>query len=420
MQKITLKNGLRIITIPIKGTKTATVGIAVGAGARYETKEINGISHFLEHMYFKGTKKRPTAQSIAEELDSIGGEFNAATGAEQTYFYAKVSSSHFDLALDVIFDILLNSKFKEEEIEREKGVIIEESNMIKDNPMQYVQDLFEKLLYGKQTVGWNIVGEKETISKMKREDFLNYIKDHYVAKNMVVGIAGKINPENTIEKVKKYFQNTRQNEPKKRPKIKETQKKPESLIHFKKTDQSHFCLGVRAYNLFHPARYALSLLAVILGGNMSSRLFVKVREREGLAYYIRTNAETYTDTGYLVTQVGVDNQKVEKAVQIILNEYKDIREKGVSEKELKKAKEYIKGKMLLELESSDELAAFFANQEILTNKILTLKEEFAKIDKVGVKDIQKLAQDIFVPQKLNLALIGPFKKNLCRQLLQQL
>ena len=192
------------------------------------------------------------------------------------------------------------------------------------------------------------------------------------------------------------------------------------MVQFKKTDQAHFCLGVRAYNIFHPDKYALSLLSVILGGNMSSRLFVKVREKEGLAYYIRTNIETYTDTGYLVTQSGVDNQKIEKAIKIILNEYKDIREKGVNEKELKRAKEYIKGKMLLELELSDEMAAFFANQEILTNKILTVEEKFAKIDKVTVKDIQRVAKDIFVPQKLNLALIGPFKKNLCHQLLKQL
>lgn len=421
MQKITLKNGLRIITAPMSGTKTAAVLVGVGAGSRYETKKINGISHFLEHMHFKGTKKRPTTQSIAEELDAVGGEFNAATGAEQTYFYAKVGSKHLDLALDVISDIFLNSTLKEEEINRERGVIIEEINMVKDTPMQYVGELFEKLLYGKETVGWNILGEKENILKIKREDFLNYINDHYVAKNTVVCVAGKIDQKNTIEKVKKYFENIKQNEPKKRSKIKENQTKPESLIHFKETDQSHFCLGVRAYNLFHPAKYALSLLAVILGGNMSSRLFIKVREREGLAYYIRTNAETYTDTGYLVTQAGVDNQKVEKAIQIILNEYKEIREKGVSEKELKKAKEYIKGKMLLEMESSDATAAFFANQEILTNKILTLKEEFAKIDKVAIRDIQKVAQDIFMPQKLNLALIGPFKeKNLCHKLLQQL
>ena len=192
MQKITLKNGLRIITAPMSGTKTAAVLVGVGAGSRYETKKINGISHFLEHMHFKGTKKRPTTQSIAEELDAVGGEFNAATGAEQTYFYAKVGSKHLDLALDVISDIFLNSTLKEEEINRERGVIIEEINMVKDTPMQYVGELFEKLLYGKETVGWNILGEKENILKIKREDFLNYINDHYVAKNTVVCVAGKI------------------------------------------------------------------------------------------------------------------------------------------------------------------------------------------------------------------------------------
>ncbi len=422
MKKTTFKNGLRIITVPMKGTNTAAVLVVVGAGSRYETKKINGISHFLEHMHFKGTKKRPTAKAIAEELDAVGGEFNAATGAEETYFYAKVGAKHLDLALDVISDIFLNSTFKEKEINRERGVIIEEINMIKDTPMQYIGELFEKLLYGKETVGWNILGEKKNILKINREDFLNYINDHYVAKNTVVCVAGKMDEDQTIKKIKKYFTDIREKEPKKRKKIKENQKRPESLIQFKKTDQTHFCLGVRAYNLFQPEKYALNLLSVILGGNMSSRLFIKVREREGLAYYVRTNAETYTDTGYLVTQAGVDNKKVEKAIHIVLSEYKDIREKGVSEKELKKAKEYIKGKMLLEMESSDATAAFFANQEILTNKILTLKENFAKIDKVTVKDIQKVAQEIFVQQKLNLALIGPFKeKDLsCHPLLRQL
>ncbi|MGB4253704.1 MAG: pitrilysin family protein [Minisyncoccales bacterium] len=420
MQKTIFKNGLRVITVPMKGTKTVTVLVGVGAGSRYETKKINGISHFLEHMLFKGTKKRPNSQAISEELDAVGGEFNAATGAEQTYFYAKVGSRYQNLALDVISDIILNSILKEEEINREKGVIIEEGNMIKDTPMQYVGELFEKLLYGKETVGWNILGEKETILKMERKDFLSYINDYYVAQNIVVCVAGNINHKNTLNEVKKYFTNIKEKKPKKRKKIKDFQTKPESLVQFKKTDQAHFCLGVRAYNIFHPDKYALSLLSVILGGNMSSRLFVKVREKEGLAYYIRTNVETYTDTGYLVTQSGVDNQKIEKAIKIILNEYKDIREKGVNEKELKRAKEYIKGKMLLELELSDEMAAFFANQEILTNKILTVEEKFAKIDKVTVKDIQRVAKDIFVPQKLNLALIGPFKKNLCHQLLKQL
>lgn len=419
-QKTTFKNGLRVITVPMRGTKTVTVLVGVGAGSRYETKKINGISHFLEHMFFKGTKKRPNSQIISEELDAVGGEFNAATGAEQTYFYAKVGSKHQNLALDVISDIILNSIFKEEEINREKNVIIEEGNMIKDTPMQYIGELFEKLLYSKETVGWNILGEKETILKMKRKDFLNYINDYYVAKNIVVCVAGNIDQKNTLNEVKKYFAGIKEKEPKKRKKIKDLQTKPESLIQFKKTDQAHFCLGVRAYNVFHPDKYVLNLLSVILGGNMSSRLFVKVREKEGLAYYIRTNIETYTDSGYLVTQAGVDNQRVEKAIKIILNEYKDIREKGVSEKELKRAKEYVKGKMILELEASDEMAAFFANQEILNNKILTIKEEFAKINKVTIGDIQRVAQDIFVPQKLNLALIGPFKKNICHQLLKQL
>ena len=420
IKKTTLKNGLRIITIPMKDTNSATILVMTKTGSRDEDKEINGISHFLEHMVFKGTKKRPNTLAIAEELDGVGGESNAATGPEETLYYAKVNGKHIDLALDVVSDIFLNPELREEDIERERGVIIEEINMYQDTPMSYVSVLFEKLLYEKENVGWNIAGEKKNILKFKRKDFLEYRKKHYTAKNTVVCVSGKIDSKKLIEKIKKDFSKINKQNPKKRNKIKETQKSPQDLIYYKKTDQTHLCIGARAYNIFHPDKYALSLLSVILGGNMSSRLFMSVREKEGLAYYVKTTTEGYTDTGYIVTQAGVDNKRVERTIEIILNEYKKIKEKGVSLGELTKAKEYVKGRAILGLESSDDMASFAASQEILTGNILTLKQKFEKINKVKESDIQKVAKEIFVPEKLNLALIGPFKRNPCPKLSKQL
>ncbi|OGZ33231.1 MAG: hypothetical protein A3I88_01260 [Candidatus Portnoybacteria bacterium RIFCSPLOWO2_12_FULL_39_9] len=408
-KKTFLKNGLRIITAPMEGTQTVTVLVLVGTGSKYETKEINGLSHFLEHMFFKGTKKRPNTLALAETLDRVGGEYNAFTSQEMTGYWTKVDAGHLDLALDWVSDIFLNSKLKEKEIEKERGVILEELNMYLDTPIKYVGDLWTDLLYGDQPAGWRVIGTKEAIKSVKRPWFVNYLKEHYLAKNTLITVAGKIDSNDTIKKIEKYFSKIKLGQPKTKLKVKEKQSRPEVLVHYKKTDQTHLYLGVRGYNIFHPDKYALGILATILGGYMSSRLWIRVREREGLGYYIRTGAETDTDSGYLATRAGIDNQRVDRAIKLILDEYKRIREKKVGLQELKKAKDNIKGGTLLEMESSDAQASFFAGQEILTKEILTLEEKFAKIDKVTSDDILRVAKDIFRPEKLNLALIGPFK-----------
>lgn len=408
-KKTTLKNGLRIITIPQKSTRAVTVLVLVGTGSKYETKEINGISHFLEHLFFKGTKKRPTPLAIFETLDMVGGIYTAFTGEEYTGYFAKVAASHFDLALDWVSDIFLNSTLSEKDIKKEKGVIVEEINMLSDNPMSYIQILWPKLLYGDQPAGWPVAGSKENIARMKRQDLLHYRKKQYVAENTIICIAGDINPTQAFKKVKKYFSEISSTKFLKKPKVVEKQTDPICLLYPKKTDQAHLALGVRTYNIFHPQRYTLELLEIILGGMMSSRLFVEIREKLGIAYYIKTSCETDPDTGYLVTQAGVDNKNVKKAISTILKEYKKISQKKVPKNELKKAKDYIKGKTALLLESSDAKASFYAGQELLEKKILTLKEIFKKIDKISQSDILKVAKDIFQPQKLNLAIIGPFK-----------
>ncbi|MCX6722204.1 MAG: pitrilysin family protein [Candidatus Staskawiczbacteria bacterium] len=409
-KKTTLKNGLRIITIPMESANSVTVLILVGTGSKYETKDINGISHFLEHMFFKGTQKRPNTLEISETLDSIGGEYNAFTSKEVTGFWAKVEKSHADVALDWISDIFLNSKFDENEIQREKGVIIEEVNMYLDTPTAYLGDLWEKLLYGDQPAGWMTIGEKENILSFNREKVVDYYKSHYSPSNVVICVAGNVKTKNIEAKIKKSFEASEKTEEPKKLKAKEAQQEPKVLIHNKKTDQTHFCLGVRAYDLFDKRRYALALMAVILGGNMSSRLFIKVRERNGLAYSIHTSADNSTDTGYLVTQAGIDHKNLEKSVELILQEYKDLRDNKITEKELQKAKDYLKGITSLSLDSSDTQASFYGVQELLEKDILSPKEKFKKIDAVSVSDIKKIAGDIFVPEKLNLAVIGPFEQ----------
>jgi len=409
-KKTTLKNGLRIITIPQKNTQSLTVFVLVGTGSKYEKKEINGISHFLEHMYFKGTKKRLSTIAIAETLDKVGGIYNAFTAEEYTGYFAKVAASHFDLALDWVSDIFLNSTLPEKEVEKEKGVIIEEINMIYDHPMSYVQVLWPELLYGDQPAGLNIAGTKESVANMTREKLIDYMKKQYVASNTIVSIAGNFNELRAIEKVKKFFSKIKTTKSVEKSKVIERQQKPNLLLHFRETDQTHLSLGVRAFNLFHPKRYAQDLLAIILGGMMSSRLFIEVRCKLGIAYYINTNSEANPDTGFLFTQTGLDNKNVEKGILIILKEYKKISQKGVPISELKKAKDYLKGKTTLLLESSDAQASFYAGQELLEKKILTPEEIFAKIDKVSREDILKLAKEIFKPERLNLVLIGPFKE----------
>jgi len=408
-RKTTLKNGLRIITVPQKSTQAVTILVLVKTGSKYETKEINGISHFLEHMFFKGTKKRPSTTAIAETLDRVGGVFNAFTGEEYTGYFAKVDANHFSLALDWVSDIFLNSKLEAGEIEREKGVITEEINMYYDNPMSYIQILWRELLYGDQPAGWHIAGTKESVMAVNQEKLLAYFKSRYTAPNTIVCVAGKFKDSRIVSKIKREFFKIKTKNPQKKQKVVERQTNPECLLKERKTDQTHLCLGARAYNLFHPQKYAQEVLGIILGGMMSSRLFIKVRERLGLAYYITTEASADTDTGFLVTQAGVDNKNIEKAITTILKEYKEISQKKVPESELKKAKDCVRGKMALSFESSDVLSSFYGIQELMENKILTPEEIYDKINKVKAKDILEVAQDIFRPQKLNLAVIGPFK-----------
>jgi len=406
-KKIVLKNGLRILLIPMKDAQTATVLVMAGTGSRYETRENNGISHFLEHMFFKGTEKRPNTLAISEELDGVGGMYNAFTSKEYTGYWAKVGAKHAGTALDVISDIFLHAKLEAKEIEKERGTILQELNMYEDTPVRHVDDIFETLLYGDTPLGWEIIGTKENIRTMKRTAFQEYLRSHYRPNNVVVCVAGKFSQKDVLAKIKQDFESLDGAETPEYLSLKETQEKPAILLQEKKTDQTHMILGVRAYDMFHRDRYVLSVLSTILGGNMSSRLFIQVRERRGLAYSVHTFVEQYQDVGYLAAQCGVEHENLEKTIKVIVDEYKKISKKLVSAKELRKAKEYIKGKIEMGLESSDEVASYFAEQELLRKEVTSPDIVMKRIDRVTSTDVLRVAKDIFRKNSLNLAVIGP-------------
>ncbi|MDO8743056.1 MAG: pitrilysin family protein [Candidatus Azambacteria bacterium] len=408
-KKTTLKNGLRILTIPMANTKTATVLALVATGSKYETKDINGISHFLEHMTFKGTKKRPTPLAIAEPLDRVGGNYNAFTNYEYTGYYAKADGRHQDLLLDVISDITLNPNFDQKEIDKERGVIIEEINMYEDMPARKVGDVWTNLLYGDQPAGWDIAGKKEIIAKVQREDFVKYHQDHYVAPKIVVAVSGMINSDDVIKKTETLFSSISDFEGKDKIPTKENQTEPQAKLFYKKTDQTHIILGARSYDIWDDRRYAAEVLATILGGGMSSRLFGLLRDKMGAAYYVRTSTDESTDTGYLATSAGIDNRRAEEIIKAILDEYRKIKTVKVSEEELNKAKEHMEGSLTLSIETSDELASFYCFQEILKKEILKPEELIKKIQAVTADEVLEAAKDIFRPEKLNLAIVGPFK-----------
>lgn len=404
--KKVFKNGLRLITVPIKGAPTATMMIMAETGASYENKKIDGISHFLEHVTFKGTARRPTSRDINHELDEIGSRSNAFTSHEYTFYYAKAAPKHIEKIIDVLSDIYLNSTFPEKEIEKEKGVIIEEMNMYEDMPQRQAPYLFLKLLYGDHPAGNTILGNREVIKKIKRQDFINYKKRHYVAGGSVIVVSGSFNQKKIEKLIEKSFVSisTGPKQPKK--KLKEFQKAPAILIKKKKTDQTHLVLGVRTWRGSDKRNTALALLTAILGEGMSSRLFQRLREEMGVCYYVRAQTDEYTDHGNFAIYAGVDKTRVKEVVSAILEELKKMRDELVDEKELRKAKEYLIGTMYLGIESSDEIGWFYATQEAIKKKLKTPDQIEKEVQRVKATEIQKIARTIFKNNKLNLAIVG--------------
>lgn len=407
-----LSSGLKVLITPMPSLESVTVTVWVKTGSRNENPKVAGISHFLEHMVFKGSPKRPTARDISHAVDAIGGEFNAATSKDWTNFYIKAGKRNVETAMDVLSDMVLNPLLKADEIEREKGTIVQEIAMYEDMPMAKIGEVFENLVFSGNQLGEDTAGTPKTVKGIKRNDFVLYRKMHYYPENMLVTIAGGISEKEGLDLAKKYFSKFPSTKSTFRGSIfKSKQTKSQIKIQNKKSEQAHFILGFMGDPRGYKNRFAQSLLTTILGGGMSSRLFIEVRERRGLAYAVKTNIERYNDTGYVATYVGTDPTKVEKAITVVLGEYYGIAsgKSPISDKELKKAKGYIKGQLALSLEDTGDVNTFFGEPYLFLGEALTPEEIYKKIDKITIKDIQAEAKRLFVPKNLNLAIIGPFK-----------
>jgi predicted Zn-dependent peptidase len=407
-----LKNGIKVMLAPMKDSLSTTVFVMVHTGSKYETKGNNGISHFLEHMCFKGTKKRPTAMDISKALDEIGSQYNAFTSQEFTGYFAKAHPKNIDVLIDVISDIYLNPTFDPKELQKEKGVIIEEINMYEDMPHKQVENVFAQAMYGDQPAGWSIIGSKENVKKMDENDLRKYWQSHYVAHATTVLVSGNFDTRIITKKLQKAFAGiSRGAKAKKRPVV-EPQNRPKILLKYKKTDQAHVSLGVRSFKGKHKMSAALKVLDAVLGGGMSSRLFQKIREEMGVGYYLRTVIDEYTDHGYFSISLGLDSSRFVEVVKAILNECSQLTTELISKTELEKAKEYLIGNTILSLESSDSMAEYFAIQDITGEEILTPEALIRKIRKVTREDVRKIAQEIFTNDRLVLSAVGPIKESI--------
>ncbi|MCR4264353.1 MAG: insulinase family protein [Candidatus Roizmanbacteria bacterium] len=410
----TLPNNLRIITVPMDAPSVSAL-VLVGAGSRYESKKEAGLSHFLEHMMFKGTKNRPTTLDIVQEVDGIGGEYNAYTSKDHTGYYIKAAVKHLPKLVEILADMTLNSLLKQEEIDREKGVIIQEKMMYEDTPIRRVEEVYENLLYGDTPLGREIIGSQKTITSFQHTDFISYMNRLYRPSNVVVVIAGGVNDiDRTIDLVQKHFGSWKDEKTPHYDSAKQAQIAPAITVIKKKTEQTHVCIGTYGYSRTDPKRYAAGLLTAVLGGGMSSRLFHQVRERRGLAYYVKMWANRYQDSGNVVVQAGVDINKLEEVIRVIVSEFQGISKKGytVPDEELLRAKEYTKGHLILSMEDSMSVAQFVGNAALLDSKIRTLKQTLESIDKVTKDDIAAVSQELLVQNKLNVAVIGPVKEGL--------
>jgi predicted Zn-dependent peptidase len=393
-ERTILDNRLRVLTASMPQAQSVSCFVMLAAGSRYESGETNGIAHFAEHMFFKGTERRPTARDLAAEVDAIGGEFNAFTSKEYTGYYVRCAAEFRDTALDVLVDMLRHSK------------IVEEMNMYFDTPRDYISGVYDDLVYGDHPLGWDILGRKETVQGATRDTFLGYLGHWYKPSRMVVGVAGNLG-DGLLERVAELLgdlDNADTGSPAPAPAPNQARVK----VHTKPSDQAHLCLGVRGYPIDHPDRYALEVLRVVLGGGMSSRLFTEVRERRGLAYYVSALNQGYTDTGSLYAQAGVDVKRVDQAVTTIVDELRKIAAETVPSDELEKGRAFSKGRFVLQLESPQGMNIYGLRREVLENRAPDPAEVLAGLDAVTAEDVQRVARDLFSDDALRLALIGPF------------
>jgi predicted Zn-dependent peptidase len=410
-QRFVLDNGVRVLINELPHTRSVTLAIFVGIGSRYEEAPIGGISHFIEHMLFKGTEKRPTAQDIAVAIEGIGGAFNASTGHEMTDYWVKVSFAHFETALDVLSDMLRRSLLMPEEIEKERRVIIEEINQTFDTPDELLFYDLDELMWLPHPLGRDIAGTPESVAALTRAQMCDYLAQYYQASNIVVSAAGFFQADAILPKIAGALGEFRPAPRGEYSPFQNGQKTPRWHIRHKKTEQAHVAVSTWAYPRLHPDRFVVSVLNTILGEGMSSRLFQEIREKRGLAYSVSSFGGAHDDCGFLGSYAGVDPKNAVPTLEAMLGEWSRIRDEPVPEEELAKAKELIKGHLLLSMEDTHSIAGWFGRQEILGDEILTVDDVTAAIDAVTVQDVQRVARDLFRPEWMNLAVVGPFKND---------
>jgi len=421
--KAVLDNGLKVITSSMPHSRSVCLVILAGTGSCYESKEQAGISHFAEHLFFKGTERRPTSREITQDIEGVGGIINAGTDKEITIYWCKVASPHFSIALDVLSDLLLNSRFDIKDIEKERQVIIEEINMNLDMPQQRINMLIDELLWPEQPLGREVTGYKETVSSLTREQLLHYVARRYMPNNTVLSIAGNIQHQEAMAQIESLFDKWPAGELVTAYTTNDKQTKARLRIESKDIEQAHLCLAVHGFSRSHPQRFTLGLLNTVLGGGMSSRLFTEIRERRGLAYDIHSYTEHFLDSGSFGVYAGVDPEKTETALAAILEELSKIKQ-GIAASELTRAKELSKGRLYLRFEDSQNVALWYGSQEILLQQILDMDDVISIVDAITVDQLQEVAQKILTDGGLNLAVTGPIKEdilikeNTLRQLLK--
>lgn len=411
-RKFQLRNGTRVLFAPMRETKAVTVLILFPVGSRHEERSMNGSSHFLEHLFFKGTTTRPSTLEISKELDGVGAEYNAFTGKDYTGYYVKVSAEKLPLALDILSDMLYRSLFDPKEIERERGVVVEEINMYEDNPMMHIEDVFEQLVFRGSSLGWSIAGPRAVIRHVTRRQLMTYKAQHYTPRNLLLTIAGRFGQRRAATLVRRYFGSQRgPRRPNHFPPFRVHQRAPRVATVFRETEQVQLALGFPAFGLRDRRLPTLSLLATILGGNMSSRLFINIRERLGLAYYVRAETSIYQDTGALTVRAGLEKRRLDEAIRKIWDELEAVVRNGVTPEELRRAQEYVKGKLILNLEDSEHIADWVGKQQLLQGRVETPEEKVAKFERVTLRAIQDVAKSLIRRERMNLALIGPYRSD---------
>jgi predicted Zn-dependent peptidase len=400
-----LPSGLPVLTAPSDGTESVTVMVFAGAGSRYEKNAERGISHFLEHMFFKGGRVYRNTKEVSAAIDGVGGDFNAFTGKEYAGYYVKVAASEIELACDVLSDMLLHASFPQEEIEKERGVIMEEERMYQDTPMYRAGWDFEELLYGDCPLGWDTIGQETVIRSVNQEDFQKHKDRLYTADNLVLTFAGKVTPKQSMELATRFFSGINGKKGREFEPLKKYGKK-KVFLRTKNTEQAHLVLGFPGLPSVDPDHFVMKVLSVILGGNMSSRMFLNIREAKGLCYYIATELDNYLDAGSLSTRAGIDQSRLHEAITAIRHEYEVCADKGVTDEEVNRAKEYLKGKITLGLEDSEERAHFYGKQRLLYPETRTIEEYFRQIDAVTKERVDALAKRVLRIPELRLVVIG--------------